>query len=126
MVAELLARGADPNVGDDRMVTPLMHAVAAGHLEATRLLLGAGANADSLGAEGLTVLMRAASAGHADVVQALLEHGVDVDHGDAFGNTALLHAAGGWLGLHWLAAKALVESIVLTFNFVCLRYWTFR
>ncbi|CCF45549.1 NACHT domain-containing protein [Colletotrichum higginsianum] len=70
-VEELLMRGADTNVADHDGVAPLHHACG----DIVKLLLAAGANADTLGPNGLTPLMIASFFGQAEAVKTLLGAG---------------------------------------------------
>jgi ankyrin repeat protein len=59
-----------------------------------KLLLDAGANADSPNADGMTALMLVARTGKVDAAKLLLEHGATVDARESFGGqTALMWAA---------------------------------
>ncbi|MEV6564355.1 ankyrin repeat domain-containing protein [Streptomyces kronopolitis] len=79
-VKALLRAGADPERGDSEGTTPLYVAAANGEAEITRLLLVAGASADTesrgIGSEG-TPLCAAACWGHTTTVRELLAHGAD-------------------------------------------------
>ena len=58
-----------------------------------KLLLKAGADANTFQAEGQTALMTAAQAGSADAVKALLDHGAEVNSKESWrGQTALMWA----------------------------------
>jgi ankyrin repeat protein len=62
--------------------------------EILKLLLDAGANADSPNAEGQTALMAVARTGNVEAAKLLLEHGVTVDARESWGGqTALMWAA---------------------------------
>ncbi|KAL6078974.1 Ankyrin repeat domain-containing protein 39 [Balamuthia mandrillaris] len=83
------------NLLDSDGYSPLHYAARNGHLEACRLLLeeGAEANVRTPGG-GATPLHRAAFCGHAEVVRLLLERGkADASMLDSDGNTALHKAA---------------------------------
>ena len=71
----LLEHGADPNICDDRLSTPLHQASFCGLLEVTRLLLSYGAKVDTKDAKGRTPFQTAAKAGHHEITKLLLEHG---------------------------------------------------
>jgi ankyrin repeat protein len=94
-LGEILAgAGHDVNARDERRQTPLAYAARAGHVEAVRLLLAAGARPDVPGHSDRTALMDAAEAGHVEVVRALVEAGADVNARETFLRwTALLLAA---------------------------------
>ena len=71
--------------------TPLYAAARNAHLEAVRVLVGAGAKLEMTlrTAFGYTPLMKAAREGHKEVVRLLLEHGADRTMKDNFdGETA--------------------------------------
>jgi ankyrin repeat protein len=77
LVSELLARGADPNNGNDRGWTPLHQAGYGNDLALARLLLDVGARPDiSAHGEGGTPLAAALFWGHAETADFLAEHEV--------------------------------------------------
>lgn len=83
-------RSATTTAGD----TPLSCAIAANRMEAVRLLLRRGCDAESKHPQrGATPLMLAAQLGHAGAVAALVEHGVRLGTAARNGNTALSKAA---------------------------------
>lgn len=74
--------------------TPLSCAIAANRVEAVRLLLRRGCDAESRHPQrGATPLMLAAQLGHAGAVAALVEHGVRLGTAARNGTTALAKAA---------------------------------
>ncbi len=119
----LLEAGANPNLEDDRGLSPLWLAVRRGHSSMVQLLLEAGAKLQNAagqelpllheattgtmvntlvhaGAQVLTVddrgfvpLLQQAKAGRSDVIERLLFHGADVKQTDRQGRTAAF-----WLG----------------------------
>ena len=68
-VEQLLQRGADPNVKDQRGFTPLHMAVYSGSLEVVQLLLEHGANPDAKDVGGKTPYDLAREAGRAELAQ---------------------------------------------------------
>jgi ankyrin repeat protein len=58
----LIANGADPNLHDDNGLTPLMALTTYGNMEAARVLLDAGAQANAKDNEGMTALDHARNA----------------------------------------------------------------
>ncbi|MCA9934600.1 MAG: ankyrin repeat domain-containing protein [Ardenticatenaceae bacterium] len=99
MVALLLNNGADPQINTnwDTGVTPLHGAADNGSIEAIRVLLDSGVNADIQTNTGLTPIMSVIEDGWAsnklEIFTILLEGGADPNAQDNFGNTALHHAA---------------------------------
>jgi ankyrin repeat protein len=85
-----------------------MTAARTGKVEAVKVLLAHGANANAKeSARGQTALMWAAAEGHADAIRLLVERGADVQTRSNGGFTALLFAAReGRIG----AAKALLQA----------------
>lgn len=88
VVADLLGRGADPNVADQVGYTPLMYAARGGHADVATSLLRAGARVDMTDRNGATPLLFAAQGGSADVVRLLLDAGADPAAADGAGRTA--------------------------------------
>lgn len=86
-IERLLARGADPNLRDERG-EPLLLLGVNGGADVVRALLAGGAEVDLTNDEGETALIRAA-AGALDVVRLLLGAGAEVSHRDALGVSAL-------------------------------------
>ena len=94
LLGEILERDADAATErDDHNDTPLHHAARAGHTEAVRMLLDAGAPVDIGDNENSTALDVASADGRLETVTLLLERGADIGHRDDFGMTALLFAA---------------------------------
>ena len=91
----LLARGADPDVQDQRGESALHHAVIVDvhDQRATRALLDHGANINLQRNDGSTALHVAALLSRAANVQMLLEAGADPNASDNLGDTPLHHAA---------------------------------
>lgn len=56
VVNALLSKGANPEVRDSQMRTPLMKAADSGHMDVVRCLLTGGADPDAFDASGLTAL----------------------------------------------------------------------
>ena len=71
----LLEHGADPNICDRHLSTPLHRASSRGLLEVARLLLSYGAKVDGRGYEGRTPFEEAALHGRHEITKLLLEHG---------------------------------------------------
>src|SRR5262249_43118841 len=66
--------GADDPACDVAQITPLMHAVAAGHLEAAKLLLQRGA---TVGPNSVRLVRAAANSGQEALTDLLIEQGAD-------------------------------------------------
>lgn len=75
-------------------LTPLAFALRGNHLDAARVLLGAGANPAQANADGSLPLVQAATRGDAAAVQLLLANGASVDHKGGLAVTALQAATG--------------------------------
>ena len=98
----LLKSGANPNVtfetgnrdrGAVDDMTPLRLSVVHGHTDLVRLLLQAGAEANTQDKDGMTALHLAADEGYTSIVALLLEKGVEVNTQAKDGRTALHLAA---------------------------------
>jgi ankyrin repeat protein len=104
----LLEHGADPNIGTDDGVTPLMVAAGIGWVEgvtyewspeqtqqtvALLLELGADVNAQD-SAEGRTALMGAAHKGRTEIIKLLVEHGADLAARDVGSRDSIYALAG--------------------------------
>ncbi|HKY21851.1 MAG TPA: ankyrin repeat domain-containing protein [Vicinamibacterales bacterium] len=84
----MLTPGANPNVADPRGgATPLMYAAAIGSIDAMKLLLDQGADANLKSSSGATALMWAVT--DIDKVRLLLDRGADVKAASQRGRTAL-------------------------------------
>ena len=80
----LLEKGADPDAGEDRGVTPLIAAAGVGNTAAAKLLLEHGANANAHAVPGggqktVTPLMGAAHNGDEELTRLLLARKPDVN-----------------------------------------------
>ena len=74
ILRELVARGADVNLADEKRVTPIFRAVRKGNVEVVRYLIEVGAVADEMEPlEDLRPLHEAALRGHVKVMKALLK-----------------------------------------------------
>ncbi|CAH0669444.1 unnamed protein product [Spodoptera exigua] len=93
IIQYLLSKGAAVDaVGGELQSTPLHWATRQGHLEATVLLVRAGADPTLRDAEGCACLHLAAQFGHTAVVAYLVARGVPPDAPDAAGMTPLMWA----------------------------------
>ena len=89
-VKEQIAKGVDLNRTNKTGMTPLAAAARTGQIEAVRLLLGRGANADA--GDSSTPLIMAVGWHHVDVAAALLESRADPNRTDADGLSPLVNA----------------------------------
>lgn len=95
MLALLIAKGADPNAGDEQGQTPLVLGISRGERLDSPLfdfLLAHGASLTAFGSDGQTPLHAAAARGEVDLVNRLLSKGVNVNIRGGSGDTPL-HAA---------------------------------
>ncbi|KAK2737404.1 hypothetical protein FQN55_001142 [Onygenales sp. PD_40] len=104
ILTRLLELGADPNIPNNKTLTPLHWAAEAKYTEMVRALLAHGADptaqitlAESegplAGQQGRTPLHLAAVLGHVDVIQILLDKGADINSAATDGFTPLAIAA---------------------------------
>jgi ankyrin repeat protein len=95
-VKVLLEAGADVEESDEHGQTPLMFAVAAGHVEVVRMLCAAGANVHATrGDDGRDLWTFAFAKPDADIIRCLIEHGLSPNQTRKSGPALLLT-----LGLH--------------------------
>src|SRR5262245_29674340 len=87
----LLKQGANPNLADERGLTPLMYAATVGSPAGMRILIEKGADVNAKNAFGSTALMWSAT--DIQKTRLLLEHGADPNLSSKAGRTALLIAA---------------------------------
>jgi uncharacterized protein len=73
-------------------MTPLLFAAREGALDAARVLLSAGADANLADPDGISPLLLAIINGHYDTAALLIAHGVDLNAADIDGRTALYAA----------------------------------
>ncbi|VVD02579.1 unnamed protein product [Leptidea sinapis] len=100
IIEYLVSKGARVDaIGGELQSTPLHWAARQGHLEATVLLVRAGANPGLWDAEGCGCVHLAAQYGHTAVVAYLVARGVAPDGPDAAGMTPLMWAA--WKKFRW-------------------------
>jgi ankyrin repeat protein len=108
LVDLLLELGADPNLGDDNGLVPLVRAVVHGGDEAMLdRLAAAGARTDAVNVDGFGLLHAVAERGRPELVGWMLAHGVGLETRTRHGHTPLHVACG--LG-HVDVAKALLEA----------------
>ena len=84
----LLNRGANPNIADNRDVTPLMRASQLGFFEGVEALITKGADVDDANQTGETPLILAVHRRDTAMVRALLRAGADPDRTDNSGRSA--------------------------------------
>ena len=106
-VRELLATGADPNVGDDYGNTTLHWASWNGHEACVRVLIAAGADPNAVNVDGNTPLHRAAFGGHEACVRVLIAAGADPNAVNVGGNMPLHRTA---LGGHEACVRVLIAA----------------
>jgi uncharacterized protein len=87
LVSSLLEHGATD------LDVALAIAAGMGHIDAMRLLLERGANADARDDEGTSIFMFAAEGGQAESARLLIEYGTDVNAQNSEGVTSLMIAA---------------------------------
>ena len=78
----LLAKGADPNLKDDKGTTPLLLAATTGESEMISVLIQQGANVNLGNSSGETPLIRAVQSRDLTMVRTLLAAGADADQPD--------------------------------------------
>jgi uncharacterized protein len=91
-VRELLAQGANPNVRDEDMRTPLHQAVLGSSVGLVGLLIEAGADLNAKDSQGFTPLHFAAQEYLPEIARILVGKGADVDARDEDGNSPLWRA----------------------------------
>lgn len=87
-LAFLLAKGADPNIGNNKGVTPLMLAANLGFAEGVSLLLDRGARLNDGDITGETPLITAVHRHDLAIMRSLLKAGADPDRADSSGRSA--------------------------------------
>ena len=87
-ISFLTQRGANPNIRDNKGVSPLQLAIRLNHVEGVEALLKAGANVDVTDTSGETPLIAAVHARNTELVRLLLEKGASPDRTDNSGRTA--------------------------------------
>lgn len=88
-----LQQGANPNVANKKGTTPLMTAVAFGHVEGVEALVQSGARLDEQNSLGETPLITATHRRDLAMVRLLLAKGADPDRSDNSGRSARDYAA---------------------------------
>jgi len=84
----LLAKGADPNIGDNRGTTPMMLAANLGFADGISLLVDKGARVDETGVTGETPLVIAVHRRDINMMRILLKAGANPDRADSSGRSA--------------------------------------
>jgi len=84
----LLAKGADPNLADNKGTSPLLLACRIGLLSAVPALVKAGARVDEASSTGETPLISAVQTRNVALLSTLLKAGADPDKADNSGRTA--------------------------------------
>jgi ankyrin repeat protein len=84
----LLQQKANPNIKDNRDVTPLVLAAQLGFADAVEVLVGAGAQVDIPNGTGETPLIAAVHKRDITIMRLLLRAGADPDRADNSGRTA--------------------------------------
>lgn len=92
---DLRRLASNPNLAaarDERGFTPLVLATYLGNLEATKILMDAGADPNQPDANGNTALMGVIYKGHEEIIRLLLDRGADPNIRGMNGMTALHYA----------------------------------
>ena len=92
-IRELVTRGADVNVKNERGFTPLFMATAKGHLEIVKFLLASKADVGAAGENNVTPLLVASQYGFVEIIKLLLAAKADVNGADKYGGTSLFLAS---------------------------------
>jgi uncharacterized protein len=100
----LANKGANPNTGDNRGVTPLMRASEIGFFEGVEALVRAGAQVDIANSTGETPLILAVHRRDTEMMRVLLRAGANPDRTDNSGRSARDYA-----GLDGRASTTLAE-----------------
>ncbi|WP_051699242.1 ankyrin repeat domain-containing protein [Erythrobacter longus] len=87
----LIGKGCNPNVRDNKGVTPLQIAVRLNYVEGVEELIKGGAQVDIADSQGETPLMTAVHQRNVALVRQLLEDGADPDVNDNTGRSARDH-----------------------------------
>lgn len=87
-LAFLLAKGADPNIGNNKGVTPLMLAANLGFAEGVTMLVERGARLNDGDITGETPLITAVHRHDLAIMRSLLKAGADPDRADSSGRSA--------------------------------------
>ncbi|HEY6815805.1 MAG TPA: ankyrin repeat domain-containing protein [Croceibacterium sp.] len=88
----LLTKGANPNIADNRGITPLMLASQRGFFEGVETLIAARARVDESNEAGETPLISAVHRRDVQMMRALLKAGADPDRADNSGRSAREYA----------------------------------
>ncbi|NOR65238.1 MAG: hypothetical protein GQ468_04405 [Candidatus Scalindua sp.] len=92
-IVQLLNAGTEIDYQDKYGHTPLIEAVACGHMEATKLLIAKGAYLEMYNNEGDNALLMATQKGNLEIAKTLLEAGVNVNASNNYSCTSLMIAA---------------------------------
>ena len=107
LIADLLERGASPDVVDQQGTTPLIYAANSGATAAADVLLQGGADPDLAAEDGVNALMYAAQHGYLEIVRRLLAAGADPSYEGPEGLSAMELAED---GRHDLVVAALRQA----------------
>ena len=89
----LIGNGANPNIGDEKGVTPLVMAARIGFIEGVEALIDGGARVDDANDAGETPLMSAVHRRDIAMMRVLLKAGANPDRADNSGRSARDYAA---------------------------------
>lgn len=89
----LIGNGADPNIRNEKGITPLVQAASLGFVEGVDVLVTYGARVDEASQTGETPLIAAVHRHDIGVIRLLLKAGADPDRADNSGRTARDYAA---------------------------------
>jgi len=90
-----LVDGADPNINDNKLISPVHYAAHSGNIEALRILIRHGADFTGGPSGGWSPLHCAALHGNRNIAEVLVAMGAKVDQKDDRGDTPLFYAVEG-------------------------------
>ena len=93
LIIKLINNGVNINITNKSKTSPLLLAIAEGHIETAKELIKAGAYIEQQTVDLTTAILLASDRGHLEIVKELIKAGANINHEDKDGDTSLIFSS---------------------------------